>query len=337
MALVRLTDAVVTEVYNSYTTDNTPERTAFFQSGAVARNAMLDAEAKTKGKKGHVPFWKDIDASIEPNYSTDDPDQKSVPNKIGSGEFQFRKAFMNQSFSDADLVVELAGSDPMQHIRNRFGVYWQRQWQRRCVAMLVGVCASNVANNASDMVIDRSIADGNAATADNLFGRTSFIDAAFTMGDRAEEIVAIAVHSMVYKRMVENEDIDFIPDSQGRLSIPTYMQRAVLVDDGLPVVPGATSGFVYTSIMYGAAIIGYGEGTPDTPSAVWRNEDAGNGGGIETILERNTWLLHPFGFNWTDASAPGMSPTLADLRKAANWSRVTDRKNVPVAFLKTNG
>ena len=339
MALVRLSDAVISEVYNSYRTDNLPERTTFFQSGAVVRNAMLDAEANTNGKKGHIPFWKDIDPTIEPNYSTDDPDVESTANKIGSGEFQYRKAYMNQSFSDADLVVELAGSDPMQHIRNRFGTYWQRQWQRRCVAVLVGVCASNVANNAGDMVIDISIADGAAATAANLFSRTAFVNAAYTMGDRAQDILAIAVHSMVMKRMVANEDIDFIPDSEGKLTIPMYMGRAVIVDDGLPVAAGATSGYVYTSVLYGAAALGYGEGTPDTPSAVWRDEQKGNGGGVETILERNTWLIHPFGFNWTDTTvaAPGVTPTLANLRLAANWSRVTDRKNIPVAFLKTNG
>lgn len=339
MALVRLSDAVISEVYASYTTDNNPERTLFFRSGAVVRNAMLDDEAKSKGKKGHVPFWKDIDPNIEPNYSTDDPAQLSTPQKIGSGEFQYRKAYMNQSFSDADLVVELAGSNPMQHIKNRFGTYWQRQWQRRCVAALVGVAASNVTNNAGDMVYDISIADGNAATAANLFSRTAFVNAAFTMGDRAEDILAIAVHSMVYKRMINNEDIDFIPDSQGKLTIPTYMGRAVLVDDGLPVAAGATSGFVYTSILYGAAALGYGEGSPDVPAELDRKPDQGNGGGVEIIYERQTWLIHPFGFNWTDTSvtAPAVTPTLADLRKAANWTRVTDRKNVPVAFLKTNG
>ncbi|KPB90084.1 Unknown protein sequence [Pseudomonas syringae pv. maculicola] len=31
------------------------------------------------------------------------------------------------------------------------------------------------------------------------------------------------------------------------------------------------------------------------------------------------------------------SPLLADLRKAANWNRVVDRKNVPIAFLKIKG
>lgn len=342
MALVRLSDAVIYDVYQSYSTDNIPENTTFFQSGAVVRNDLLDSFAEDRGKLAHVPFWKDIDPTIEPNYSTDDPAVLAVPNKIGSGEFQTRKAFLNQFFSDADLVAELSGSDPMQRIRNRFGTYWTRQWQRRCIAALVGVAASNVANDAGDMVFDASIADGNAAAAANLFSRANFVNAAFTLGDHVDAIRAIAVHSVVYKRMVNNEDIDFIPDAEGRMTIPTYLGKAVLVDDGLPVVAGATSGFVYTSILYGEAALGYGEGTPDVPMETDREPLQGNGGGVEIMGERKTWLIHPFGFNWTETTVTGggatiRSPSLADLKLAANWTRVTARKNVPLAFLKTNG
>jgi len=340
MAAVRLSDAVVTEVYMSYTADNNPESTVFFQSGIAVRNAMLDEAADDKGFKVHVPFWKDIDPSIEPNYSNDDPADHITPNKIGSGEFQARKSYLNQAFSAADLVKELAGSDPMKRIKNRFGTYWQRQWQRRVIAMLVGVAASNVANNSGDMVVDVSIADGNNAAAGNLFSRTNFVNACFTLGDQVTDIKAIAVHSVVLKRMTTNDDIDFIPDSKGDLTIPTYLGRRIIVDDSLPVVAGATSGFVYTSILFGEAAIGYGEGTPEVPVEMERDMTAGHGGGVETIMERHTWMIHPFGFNWTETTVtgPGLSPTLANLRLAANWTRATQyRKNVPLAFLKTNG
>ena len=338
MATVRLSDAIIPEVYNSYTTDNNPERTPFFLSGAVVRNALLDAAANEAGKMTHVPFWKDVDPNIEPTYSSDDPASLAVPQKIGSGEMQARKAWMNHSFQTADLVSELAGSNPMQRIRDRFGFYWMGQWQRRSIATLVGVCASNIAQNAGDMVVDVSIADGAAATAANLFSREVFVDAAYTLGDRASEIKAIAVHSVVMKRMVNNDDITFVADSDGQLTVPTYMGRAVLVDDMLPAVAGGTSGFVYTSVLFGAAAMGYGEGTPLVKSAVTRDELAADGGGIETIIERNTWMIHPFGFTWKEATVTGgLSAKFADLKLAANWGRTTARKNIPIAFLKTNG
>lgn len=339
MATVRISDAVIPEVYNSYESDASPEKSTFFESGIVVQTPQLNNTFNDPALMATTPFWKDIDQTIEPNYGSDDPDVSITPNKIGSGSFAIRKAFLNQSFQAADLVTELAGSNPMQHIKNRFGTYWTRQWQRRAIATAVGILNANVAQDSGDMVKNVAIADGNAATSANLFNRASFIDACFTMGDRGEEIMAIAVHSVVYKRMLNNEDIDFIPDSKGTLSIPTYLGRRVIVDDMMPVVAGGTSGFIYTSILFGRAAFGYGTAKPAVPMAIVRDEKAANGAGVEMIIERNNWIIHPFGFSWTETTvaAPAISPTNANLSLAANWDRKTDRKNIPLAFLKTNG
>lgn len=339
MATVRLTDAIIPEVYTSYTAVDTPELTAFYSSGVIVRNELLDEKANSGGLTVHIPFWNDIDPNDEPSYSTDDPAVSTTPDKIGSGQMIARTAQMNKSFQAADLVSELAGSNPMQRIRNRFGTYWVRQWQRRLIAVTVGVAAANVANDSSDMVVNIAIEDGNAATSANVFSRAAFVNAAFTLGDHVDSIRAIAVHSMVYKRMTDNDDIEFIPDSSGQLTIPTYMGRPVIVDDGMSVVAGTTSGFKYTSVLFGAAAVGYGVGSPMVPMETDRDILAGNGGGIETIIERKTWLIHPAGHRWNEpvSLTGGQSPNLADLKVAARWTRVVPRKNLSLAFLITNG
>ena len=337
MANTLLTDIVIPEIYADYTSVEGPEKTAFFDAGIAVQNALLNNAANEGGKIAHVPFWKDLDASVEPNYSTDASGDTAVPAKVTAGEQIARKAFMNKGFSSADLAAEMAGSDPMQRIRDRFGMYWRRQWQRKVLACLDGVLADNVANDSGDMVNDISIEDGLNATDANLFSRKAFTGAGFTLGDQFESTSAISVHSVVYNRMVDNDDIEFIPDSQGRLTIPTFMGRRVIIDDGMSVVAGATSGFKYTSVLFGQGVIGYGEGSPRVPVEIEREAAQGNGGGIETIWERKQWLLHPFGFQFLSATVSGQSPTNAELALAANWDRVVDRKNVPLAFLITNG
>lgn len=331
----RLTDVIIPEVYETYTAVDNVERTDFFESGVAVRNAMLDAKANEGGDRLNVPFWNDLDPSDEPNLSTDNPGSTATPKFITAGKQIAQMAYLNQAYSATDLAAEIAGSDPMQRVRNRFGRYWQRQWQRRVIAALVGIAADNDANDDADMIEDVSTADGDNAGDANLFSRAAFTAAGFTLGDMFESTSAIAVHSVVYKRMVDNDDIEFIPDSQGNMT-RTFMGRRVIVDDGMPVEAGGTSGFVYTSVLFGEGAIGYGEGAPKTPVEPDRQALAGDGGGVDILIERVSWLVHPFGFA-VDDDPTGVSFSLNELRDAATWDRVVPRKNVPLAFLKTNG
>ena len=115
------------------------------------------------------------------------------------------------------------------------------------------------------------------------------------------------------------------------------MGSRVVVDDGMPTV-GVGVDRKYLSILFGPGAVGYGRGEPKTPSAVTRYAERANGGGVEVLWSRKTWLIHPAGFDFLSATitGPGLSPTWADLQLATNWERVLDRKNIPLAFFLTN-
>lgn len=342
MATTRLSDAFVYDVYLSYQALNSPETTAFYEAGLVTRNSTLDAIARGAGKIVEVPWWNDLDATIEEDYTNDDPADMATPGKITSGTMKARKNFMHKAWSDMDLVSELTGSDPMRHIRNRFGVWWQRRAQRKLIAITQGVIADNIANDSGDMGIDISAASGS----DAVFNSDAVVDASGTMGDMSGSFRAIAVHSRIQQRMIKNDDIIYIPDSSGRLSIPTYKGMRVVVDDNMPKT-GSGDATIYTSVMFGGgafgfggmegSVMGFGEGTPRNPAYTDRIELAGNGGGQEIIGERKTWIMHPFGFSFTadDEDLAEYSPTNAELAVATWWDRKVPRKNVPMAWLKS--
>lgn len=342
MATTQLSDVFVYPVYQSYSALNSVETTNFYQAGIIARNAQLDAIARAAGKVTEMPFWLDLDSSGEPDYTNDDPTDLAVPGKVTSATMSARKAFVHKSWSAMDLTNELSRADPLQQIRNRFGVWWERQASKRLIAIVQGVIADNIANDASDMGLDISAGSGDAA----VFNSDAFTDASFTMGELTGGMTAIAVHSKVMARMSKNDDIIYIPDSQGRLIIPTYKGVRVVMDDKMPKT-GSGDDTIYTSVMFGSGafgfggvegqVLGLGEGTPINPSYVHRVENAGAGGGMEIIGERNTWLMHPFGFSYTatDQNLTELSPTLADLSPATYWNRVVDRRNVPMAWLKS--
>ena len=336
MATTRLSDIIDVKVFRDLPQVDGPEKTAFFDAGIVTRNGLLDEIASGPGKIVELPFWNDLDGSVEVNYSTDNPASSATPQKINQGSQIARKAFVNQGWQAADLASELAmGGTAMEAIRARTDRYFARQWQRRLIAACNGLLADNVAANSGDMVVNVAAEATGSQTADTRFNRDAFTEAAFTMGDAKSGLTAIAVHSAVHKQMVKNDDIVYIPDSQGQLTIPTYMGLRVIVDDGMTVTAGTTSGFKYTSVLFGAGAFGYGVGSPEVPVEVDRGAAAGDGGGIETLWVRNTWLLHPFGFQQTGTPA-GVSFTNAELQAATSWSRVLARKLIPMAFLVTN-
>lgn len=336
MATVQLADIIDVKVFQDLPSVNIPEKTAFYQSGIVTRNSLLDGLATAAGKVAELPFWNDIDPTVAPNLSNDNPASIATAAKVAQGEQISRKAFLNKGLSATDLASEVAmGPRAMEHIRARTDTYWLRQWQRRLIASTNGILADNIASNSGDMV--KSVASESIAgqSATTKFNRDAFTDAVYTMGDAATQLRAIGVHSAVMAQMVKNDDIVYIPDSQGQLTIPTYMGLRVIVDDGHTVTAGTTDGFKYVSVLYGEGAFGYGDGMPLNPVEIERAAAQGNGAGVETLWTRKTWILHPFGYQSTGTPA-AVSFSPAELAAATSWSRVVERKNVPLGFLITN-
>lgn len=336
MATVQLADIIDVKVFQDLPAVNSPEKTAFFESGIVVRNPLFDSIASQAGKTSELPFWNDIDETSAPNLSSDDPATSATPIKVTQGEQTTRKAFLNKGFSASDLASELAmGPRAMEHIRARTDMYWMRQWQRRLVASVNGVIADNIAANSSDMLIAIGAESTGAQTADTKISLGAVADVVYTMGDMADQMRVIAVHSAVAKQMVKNDDIVYIPDSEGKLSIATYAGLRVIVDDSMPVVAGTTSGFIYTSAIFGEGAFAYGEGVAINPVEISREAAQGNGAGVETLWTRKTWILHPFGYQNTGTPA-ATSFSTTELAAATTWARVVARKNVPMAFLRSN-
>lgn len=339
MARTQLSDVWVPETFASYQIEDPIVKTELISSGIMVTNAELNDLASGPGFITTLPFWKQIDSSIEPNYSNDVYTDEAEPQKVETAEQVARVAHLNEGFSAADLVTPLSGKDPLKFVAAHVDQYWREQAQKRLIATAIGVYNDNVASNGGDMRIDLSSANNTVADS-NRFGSTAFINAALTMGDAMKKVTGMAVHSMIYGKMLKDDEIEFIKDSTGSLEIPTYKGKVVLVDDGMPIVggDGTTVAFKYLTILFGQGAFGYGSGAARVPSEYERSAARGNGGGFETLWSRKVWVMHPLGYKFTSTTitGPGMAPTWADLKLATNWERVVSRKNVPLAFLITN-
>src|SRR5690349_2078238 len=146
MAVTRLSDIIVPEIFASYMAKDTTEKTMIFTSGILKGDAELGAKLSGGGRTFNVPGWNDLD-NTEADVGSDDPTISSVPGNIGTFKDIARRQFRTRSWSTADLSTVLAGSDPMARIQSKVASYWDRQFQRMLVATLKGVAASNATNN----------------------------------------------------------------------------------------------------------------------------------------------------------------------------------------------
>jgi hypothetical protein len=325
MAQTQIADIVLPAEFTAYQVENSLTSTALYQSGVLVPNGEMASQLQAGAQSFTVPFWSDL-PDAESDITNDNPAILSTPQKITAAKQVVRKSFLHQSWSEMSLASELSGSDALQRVQSRVQAYWDRQWERRLIASLLGVLYSNVANNASDMVNDISGASGTAAN----FSAIAVIDTAATLGDRLDDIKAIAMHSAVYTEALTNDLIEFIPQSQG-LPIKTFRGMAVILDDNLSPSAG-----VYTTILMGFEAVGYAVTEPRTGygTELFRIPSAGNGGGQTVLHSRFNVALHPLGFAFTGASVAGDSPSMAELATATNWSRsFAQRKSVPLAFL----
>lgn len=339
MALTQLTDVIVPEIFLPYVMELTKERSAFFQAGIVAEDAVISEKMQGGGAEINLPFWHDLDSAdatgIE-TLTTDNPASAISTYKVDADEQVAIIKRRAVAFSAADLAGTVAGSDPMQVVAQRIAPYWNRRFQQCLLSVCNGVILKNIATYNSDMIKDVST-DGVVAAA-NRFSPDAFIDAAGTLGDAADDIRVVAMHSKLYQIMQKQNLIDFIPSSDGKVQIPTYLGKRVVVSDAMPTgTSGANT--TTTAYLFAPGAIGYGESMAKVPVAVDRDELAADGGGVEFFISRRDFCFHPYGWAFVKTGGgalAGKTPSNTELALAAKWLRVFERKNIAFAALKVN-
>ena len=336
MATTRLSDAIVPEIFASYMMKDTEQKMAFHQTGVMREDNDMAAKLAGGGTTFQVPFWKDLD-DTESNIASDDPASYATPLKLGSGKDAARRQIRTQAWSSAQLVNELAGSDPMKRITDRVSAYWARQFDDIAISTVRGAIADNVANDSSDMVNDIGTDGAGAETAAEWISAEAVMDASQTLGDKKEDLKLIVMHSVINTRLAKLDLIDYRPDSTGKVMVPHYLDYRVVVSDKCPAIAGSNR-IKYHSYLFGTDALGWAEASVAKPVEVDPDPLAADGMGVDTLVTRRQVACHPYGIKWTESSVTGDFPTNAELQAAANWDRVyPERKQIPIAVLITNG
>jgi len=323
--IVRLADIIEPTIFQQYVIEQTVKTNLLITSGIVATSPVFSAAAKSGGRTVRMPYWTELSGADEVLSDS----SALTTQKLGTAEDIATLHFRGAAWSANDLVTAVAGSDPMMAIANQTVTWWNAQFQAVVNATLKGIFATTLA---STHVKNISIEDGVNATDANKFNATDFLAATFLLGDRHSSLQAIVCHSTILHRMLALDLIDFSKDSQGAMTIPTYMGRRVIVDDDVLKVAGGTSGYKYYTFLFGPGALAFGEGTPDNPVEVDRDVLAGD----DILVHRRHFILHPRGVKWGGSPASS-SPTNVELAVGASWTKVWQDKNIKMVAFVTNG
>lgn len=316
MSITRIADVIQPEIFTPYTIQRTMELSALIQSGIAENNSQFDELAGGPNTLVNMPFWDDLTGDPEVMDDTGE----TTPGKITANKDVARKLAWVKSYGANALSAMLSGSDPLKAIADLFASYWNRQYQGMLLSILEGVFASA---KMAEKVHDITAETGDAAL---ISGRT-FIDAVQKMGDAKDLLTGVMIHSATEAFLAKNDLIEYKEESDGKIRIPYFMGKRVIVDDSVAFDTATGASEAY---LFGNGAIAWGNGShPD----IQQTEVVRKGlslAGEDILVNRRLSILHPRGVKWTEDSVAGTFPTLEELETGTNWERVYEPKAVRV-------
>lgn len=335
MAFTRISDLITPAVFAAYMSEEVTIKSRFISSPIVQTAPEYNALVSGGGNVFEFPSFAPIDfnsGQVPTDFSS------LATSKITAQLVKTPRLIRAESWQVRNLASMLAGTDANQAIAQYTGDYWRYVNQSMLLSILKGIFTTALSSShVLDATTDLSAAGdyaGSTAASQELarLNAGNTIDAKRLLGDELDAFVGIAMHSSVFYDLQKQDLIDeqTVPSVEvGGLTAPTYTYRGMLVfvDDQLPRVALATSGFAYTSYMFGGGAVRYGVGSPVgfTPFATDTDILADS----ILMVQRIACAMEPVGVSYTGSIA-GAAPTDAELENGANWTKVYNDKNIRI-------
>ena len=330
MATLR-SDVIIPEIFTPYVIEQSTQRNQFLASGVV--QPMAELNATEGGDFVNVPFWK---ANLSGDLEVLTDSTSLTPGKISADKQVGVILHRGRAFEARDLAALAAGSDPMAAIGAKVGEYVANQQQADLYKCLEGVFGSLTGSDSP--AFDALRFDTSGATA---LGPRQVAKARAILGDQGDKLTAVAMHSACYYDLVERKAIDYVTNTEARLttpatgastinavggsvaaaygdvSVPTYMGLRVLVSDDITNSAGNYACYFFTN---GAVASGEQQALrTETDRDILAKSDA-------MSLDMH-YIYHPVGAKWAVTTT---NPTRAQLATVGNWSKVYETKNIGI-------
>ena len=331
MATLR-SDVIIPEIFTPYVIEQSTLQNQFLSSGVV--QPMAELNATEGGDFVKVPFWK-ANLSGDAEVLTDST--SLVPGKITADTQVGVILHRGRAFESRDLAALAAGADPMAAIGAKVGEYIANQQQKDLYKSLEGVFGALTGSDSPAFDALRFDTSGMGP-----LGPRQVAQARAKLGDQGDKLSAVAIHSACYYDLVERKAIDYVTNTEARLStaatgastinaiggsiagsfsneytVPFYMGLRVIVSDDI-----TNSGGNYACYFFTNGAVATGEQAAlrtETDRDILAKSDA------MAIDWHNVY--HPVGAKWGVTTT---NPTQAQLATIGNWSKVYETKNIGI-------
>lgn len=341
-----LSDIVTRPEFLAYVAEAIYEQSAMLRSGAVVRDGSLDA--RQGAVKVVVPTWRPVaptEERIESN-STWGTSTKGylTPQKITAG--QQTAPILHRGFSYAvdDLSRLGSGADPMNAIRGYLSDAINRLKMATLLSQLDGLFTT--AYKALETDVSADVAPG-ALTAANYLSAASVIAAKSKLGERADRLSIIVMHSSSYFYLQQVGMLTFSSDSLSsgkdikwggggvgitNTQVAYFAGLRVIVDDNIKAVDGA-SGTGGNAQKYPVYIMAQGAMAEGVQQELRIEADRNILSKQDVISVDYHYGYHAFGSNYGGADNPDNTALAA----AGSWSNIyTDIRNFDIVRLMVN-
>jgi hypothetical protein len=309
-------DVITPEIFNQYMENLAVEKSAFIRSGVAVADPRVSNMINSGNTMVNMPFWNDLYGDDE---VIGDGDKALSTGKMNAGSDIAQVMYRGRGWAVNEMAAVLSGADPLGSLMSKIAEYWFRREQQVLMSTLHGLFADTNAALASHLLKVNSNISAKAV-----------LDAKQLLGDRADSLALIVMHSATYTELQKQELIEFIQPATGGKQLAYYLGYEVVVDDALE--PDADG--VYTTYLLAAGSFGRNTGNPSHLTTFETYRDAAKG--TDQIFTRRAFVMHPYGVKWTNAAitAGALTATNADLENPKNHEAVYDLKKIGVVGLQ---
>lgn len=324
MPITSLADMqVVPSKFTEYTIQRTTEKSTLVRSGITTSDPQIMQLINGTPKGGNIitmPYYKPLTGEDEVfgEYELG-VDGIQTDNEVAT------LLVRQKAWGDTDLSKVMGGSDPLGAIANLISDWWVIREQAIMLSVLRGIL--DPAKGAlKTHVLDVSKAAGK----DCMIGVDNTLDAKQLMGDAADKLGVVFMHSATYTQLQKQQKIDSEYDSDLKVKIDYYLGYRVIVDDGMPVASG-----VYDTYFIGKGCISRNDGMPN--GLIGTEKERIPRAAQNNLINRRALTMHPLGISWNANAVLANNRSYAsneDLEKPANWTLKKDHKNIPIVALR---